>query len=891
MPDWRPELSRRLAGLHLPPEREWEITEELSQHLNDRYQELLTRGASEAEAIHGALADLSGERVLAARLRAVEDAPGPRPVLGEPERTSSLRDFPQDLRYGVRSLAANPGFALVAVVALALGIGANTAVFSVFRGVLLHPLPYPHQDRLMWISAADPRTGQVYGGAISPPDFVDMRRQSTSFQTLAAFLSMDLTLGGGRVERISAAGVSTGFFEMLGVHPALGRTFSAADEQVNWPQAAILSDSLWRRHFGADPAVIGRKIDIDGKSITVAGVMPAGFAFPKEAQLWQPLPLQYEEMGVRRFHFLRAIGRLKDGVTQQRADQELKAICASLAKTYPESNRYFSTRLIGLLEETVGALRPTLTLLMAAVGLVLLIACANVAHLQLARAASRQKEIAIRSSLGASTGRVVRQLLTESLLLAAAGGMAGTLFAAAGVRALLVLHPANIPRVDEVRVDGWVLAFTATLSVLTGFLFGLAPAIRAARPQLAEALQEGGRGGTHGRAHRRLHNLLVTAEVAFAVVLLAGAGLLIRSFQRLASVNPGFDSAGTLTMRISLPMRPGARDHAGADFFYELCRRIEALPGVDTAGVVSELPLSGEGNDTLFTIDGRALKPGERLGADDRTVSPDYFSALKIPLLKGRFFTTADRDSAPNVVIVSRSFADTYFPGQEALGRRLTIDHGFAFPCEIVGIVGDVRHRSLAIRGTPTMYTPLAQAYMGRGTLAIRSRANLPGLASDVRKQVEALRPDVPVFGVQLMDELVSDSVSQPRFRTLLLAIFAGIAVLLAAAGIYGVMSYSVTMKMHEIGIRLALGAGKRDVMRLVVGSGMLWATAGVAAGLAASLALTRWIASMLYQIQPSDPVSFAVVPAILLLVAFAACYLPARRATRLDAVVALRHE
>jgi putative ABC transport system permease protein len=798
-----------------------------------------------------------------------------------------LADVAQDIRYSLRSLAASPAFTVVAVIALALGIGANTAVFSVFRGVLLNPLPYPQANRLVWLWPANARTGESFPGAISPPDFLDFRKQSTAFENLAAFLRLDLTLNGAQAERLAASGVSAGFFETFGVHPALGRSFLPEDEDVNWPQVAILSDGLWRRHFGADPSVIGRKISLDGKNLTVAGVMPPDFNFPQNVQLWQPLPLRYEEMAVRRFHFLRVVGRLKPGVTLERADKQMKSIASGLARAYPDSNANYSSKVVSLLEQTVGNVRPTLTLLLGAVAFVLLIACANVAHLQLARAAARRKEIAIRSSLGAGAGRILRQLLTESLLLGLLGGALGSLLAVAGLKALVALHPANLPRLDELRPDAWIFGFTAAVSLLTGLVFGLLPALRASRPDLVEALKDAARGSS-GRGHHLLHNFLVTAEVAFAVVLLAGAGLMIRSFQRLKNVNPGFDPNGVLTMRVTLPMKPGQADHSDADFYRVLLPRIEALPGVKSAALVSELPLGGSGNDTRFTIDGRpASKPSERPDADDRTITSGYFTAMRIPLLKGRYFLAADRDSAPNVAIVSRSFAEKYFPGQDAVGQHLAIDHGFAFHCEIVGVVGDVLHRWLAGKPYPTMYTPNAQGYMRGGSLVIRGRTDLAA----VRREVQSLNADVPVFGVQRMTDLVADSVGQPRFRTLLLGLFAAVALLLAAAGIYGVMSYSVTLRTHEIGIRLALGAGRREVMRHVVGRGMGWAVAGVAAGLAAAFGLTRLVASMLYEIRPNDPVSFTIVPVVLLAVAFLACYVPARRAARLDAISAMRQE
>jgi putative ABC transport system permease protein len=799
-----------------------------------------------------------------------------------------------DVRYGIRSLAKSPGLTAVIVLTLALGIGANTAVFSVFHGVLLNPLPYPDAARLVWLWPANARTGQSYPGALSAPDFLDYRQQSTVFEHLAAFLQVNVTLSGsGEAERVPTAAVSSGFFETFGVQPQLGRVNLLDDERKGWPQTAILSHGLWSRRFSGDPQVVGRSIVIDGKSVTVAGVMPAGFEFPKGAELWQPAPFGYVEMQVRRFHFLHVVGRLKPGISIGRADAQMKSICASLARIYPDSNADSSTQVVGLLDRTVGTLRPTLRLLMAAVCVVLLIACANVAHLLLARAAARQKEIAIRSSLGASTGRVLRQLLAESLLLAAMGGLLGCVLAGWELRALTLLHPANLPRLDEARLSGRVFAFTAGLSMVTGLLFGLIPALRAARPNLTEALKGSRSGGSAGRGHQRFHNALVAAEVAFAVVLLAGAALLLRSLQRLENVNPGFDSRNVLTMRVELPMSPAAdaSEHSASQregrFFKALAARLEALPGVESAGFVSELPLSGQGNDRWFTIDGRPPLPiNARPNAEDRAASTGYFHAMHIPLLKGRYF----REDAAGVheVLISRSLAETYFPGQDPLGQRLAIDHGFPFHCEIVGVVGDVLHRSLAEKPHPTMYT---QEPGLRSVVVIRARANILGMALAARKEVQALDAAVPVFDVHSMGDLVSDSVGPQRFRTVLLGVFAALALLLAAAGIYGVMSYSVSLRTHELGIRAALGASRADLMKAVVGRSMFWTLAGVAIGLAAALGLGRLIQGMLFEVRPADSVSFLAVPAILASVAFLASYLPARRATRVDAIVALRYE
>ncbi len=902
MPEWREEIARRIEGLRLRPEREWEIVEELEQHLADRYQELMAGGATEAEARRSVLADLSGDALLAEHLSEVEALPAaPPPVLGAGAggKGNFAADLLHDLRYGLRALARSPGLTAVIVLTLALGIGANTAVFSVLNGVLLNPLPYPAADRLVWVWPADAQTGQASQGAMCPPDFLDFRQQSTAFDRLSAFMDMNVTLGGsGGAERIPAAAVSSGFFETFGVRPLLGRVNVLDDERKGWPQIAILSHGLWKRRFSGDPGVIGRTIDLDGKGVVVVGVMPDGFDFPKGAELWQPAPFGYAEMQVRRFHFMHIVGRLKPGVSVGHADAQMKSISATLARTYPDSNSGRSSAVVGLLDQTVGTLRPTLRLLMIAVGFVLLIACANVAHLLLARAAARQKEIAIRCSLGAGAGRVLRQMLAESLLLAAMGGALGILLAAWGLRVLMLPHPANLPRLDEVRLDARVLAFTVGLSVVTGLLFGLVPALRAARPNLTEALKDSRRGGSAGGGHHRLHNVLVTVEAAFAVVLLAGAGLLLRSFQRLENVNPGFDTRNVLAMRVELPM-PGPASGAAQDslnrkeaaFWQVLLQRLQALPGVESVGLVSQLPLSGQMNDTWFTIDGRPpVAPSARPDADDRQVSNGYFAAMRIPLLKGRFFSNeSGPDGGSGEAIISRSLAETYFPGQNPLGEHMSIDFGVTYHCQIVGVVGDVLHGSLAGTPGPTVYI----RYNGslRETVVIRARGNVLGLALAAKREVQALDASVPVFDVHTMDSLVRDSMGPQRFRTVLLGVFAGLALLLAAAGIYGVMSYSVSLRTYELGIRAALGAGRAELMRAVVGRGMLWALAGIAIGLAAALGMGRLMADMLFGVRPTDSVSLIAGPALLAGVAFLASYLPARRAARVDPVIALRNE
>ena len=876
------QILRKLGWMTRRSRKEAELRDELQFHLQEEAEQAEAAGLMAEEAKYAARRELGNVALL------MEDT---RATWG----WIWLERFWQDLRYSARMLRKNPGFALAAILSLALGIGANTAIFSVFYGVLLRALPYPEPDRLVWMWPANLRTGQLYGGAISPPDFLDYRARSTAFEHLAAFLPIDSTVAGsGKAERVSSAAVSAGFFETLGAKPVLGRTILPDDEQVQQPQVVVLSYGLWQARFGGNVQAIGRTLNVDGQSMTIVGVMPAGFEFPQAVQLWNPLPFKMDEMQVRRFHFIRAIGRLKPDVTLGQAGTQMTSVSLTLEKMYPDSNHGYGVKPVLLQKKLVGDMRPTLTVLMIAVGFVLLIACANVAHLLLARATARHREIAVRSSLGASSGRLMRQLLTESVLLGLLGGAFGVLLAIVGLRALISMHPANIPRLDQVHLDIRALAFTALVSILTGMIFGLAPARRASKVELTETLKEGGRGASPGRRRQRLHHLLVSAEVAFSLVLLIGAGLMIRSFARLASVKPGFEPDRVLSLQVSLPRFGSSQnDQArGAVFFGQLLDRLRAVPGVEYAGLISELPLSGQENDTYFTIEGRPpVTPTDRPDEDARVTSTDYFRAMGIPLIEGRYFSDSDNKNAARVAIISRSFASQYFPKQNPIGQHLNIDFGMQFRCEIVGIVGDVHHHAMATALDPIMYVPYAQTVLSSSNVVIRSRAPRLALLSEIKRQVQALNNDIPLYGVHTMDELVSDSVAQPRFRTLLLGTFAAIALILAAAGIYGVMSYSVTQRTHEIGVRMALGAQGRDVVRLVVGEGLLWMLGGVAVGLAASFALARLIASLLYQVSPIDPLSFVAVPMVLAAVALAANYIPARRATKVDPTVALRYE
>lgn len=798
-----------------------------------------------------------------------------------------------DLRYGVRMLAKNPGFTTVAVLALALGIGANTAVFSVVNAVLLRPLPLTEPDRLVWMWGDGIRQQGNGRGSISPPDFLDFREQNQSFERLAAFQNSPFNLtGAGEPERVNGVRVSAGFFETLGVRPMHGRTFVTEEEQDGRGQVAVIGYGLWQRRFGGDPSLVGKTISLNGNSFTVIGILPLGFQFPRdEVELWAPITFRVQPTSVRRFHFLRPIARLKPGVSLAQAQAEINAITVRLEQQYPDSNTNYGARLVLLPEQIVGDLRPTLWMLVAAVAFVLLIACANVANLLLARAATRQKEIAIRSALGAGRWRVVRQLLTESVALGLGGGLLGFLIAWWGVKLLVALGPSNIPRLREVTVDGRVLGFTLAVSLLTGMLFGLVPALQASRSGLGETLKEGSRGST-GLSGRLVRGALVVSEIALALVLLVGAGLMLKSFLRLTQIDPGFQAVNTLTMQIGLTQARYADAPPRAAFFQQLLPRLAALPGVRHTGAVSQLPMSGQNNDTWFTVEGRpAVSAGDRLGANQRVVSPDYFRALGIPLIKGRYFTERDTTTAPNAIIISQTFASQVFPNEDPIGKRLTVDFGQPWTGEIVGIVGAIRHAGLSIEPWREMYFPHAQTPVGGMNLVVRAAGDPTILASAIKSEVQALDKDLPLYNVRTMETVVSDTVAQPRFRALLLGIFAAVALILAAVGIYGVMSYYVTQRTHEIGIRMALGAQRRDVLRLVVGQGMVLAVSGVGIGLAAAFALTRWIATLLYQVRATDPMTFAVISLLLAFVALLACYLPARRATKVDPMVALRYE
>jgi len=810
----------------------------------------------------------------------------------------------KDIRYGVRSLWKRPAFTAVAVITLALGIGANTAIFSVVNATLLRPLPFKDPERVVMVWGFLPKLAQTADKLPSSSgNFVSLHDQNHSLESLAAFRSWAWQLtGGGEPELLRGARVSADFFSAVGASPILGRTFTAEEDMPNRVPVAIISYGLWQRHFGADQNAVGKTITLTGQTVMVVGVMPRGFQFPGGANMipglqfalqndvWMPLALTDEEKGQQGNLNLALIGRLKPGVSSNQAELELR----TLEQDLPLGTIGYTVNVVPLHQQMVGKIRKLLLVLLATVAFVLLIACANIANLLLARANSRQKEIAIRAALGAGRLRLIRQLLTESLMLSLGGGALGLLLAVWGTSLLVSFIPEDVPRVHEVSVDGRILAFTLFISFATGVVFGLVPALQASKLDLNESLKEGLRGTTSGFRENRLRGLLVISEVAMAVVLLVSATLLIKSFVRLIEVKPGFNPANVLTMDVQLPNLPPSRyakEEEQTAFFQQLMDRLKALPGVDGAGAVVTLPLTGAFESTDVIMPGQESLPGaQRPEADYTTVTPDFFLTLQIPLLKGRQFTAQDKPDAPPVIIVNDILARMCWPNEDPIGKHFTIGFEKA-PREIVGVVGSIRQTTLDANVRPAMYMPHLQSPSSGMTVIIRTTGEPRAFAAAVREQVRALDHDVPVTHVRTMAEVFGTSVAQPRFSMLVVGLFAALALALSAVGIYGVMAYSVSRRAHEIGVRMALGARGGQVLTLVLREGMTTAIAGIAIGLFGAFALTRVMATLLYGVSTKDPFTFAVVAALLAAVAFVACYIPARRATKVDPLVALRYE
>jgi putative ABC transport system permease protein len=792
----------------------------------------------------------------------------------------------QDLRYGFRTLVKQPGFTLVAVITLALGIGANTAIFSVVNAVLLRPLPFKESDRLVMIwhhgaaAAGGDRT------PLSVADLLDLRVQSHSFEGIAAFQDTALNYSGGEVPlQVRGVNVTSNFLTVLGVGVQLGRDFQTTDEAANGPATVIIGDQFWRAQFNADPNVVGRTINLNGQSTNIIGVMPPHLNFPHpEVQLWRALRIQQPTR--RGPYFLRGVARLKPDVKIEQALAETKT-----AKSSFENNN-FTLNILSVNDFIVGEVRPALVALLVAVTFVLLIAAVNVANLTLVRSAARAKEISIRSALGASRARLIQRLLTESLLLAIAGGAVGALCAVWGVSLLVKFAPDTLPRIDQIRVDGFVLLWTFIVSILTGVVFGLVPAWQNSRSNLNEVLRDLGRGSTESPARRRGRGVLVVAELALAVMLVTGAGLLIKSLWRLQRVDPGINPERILTMQYSLRGQRYREIRSVRDFSERLISQAQTLPGVQAVSISNSLPPDETDFSSGFVIEGQLHSVSSTQIAYFTKVSPDYFRALGIPLKSGRVFTAADSAEAPRVVLINETLQRGYFPGQDPIGKR--INTGTEQEPEwntIVGVVGDVKYNGLADDVQPAIYNTIAQDPTW-GALVIKTDLQDPlSLTAAVRNEVSKIDPDLPLTRIATMEERLSNAVAQPRFRTTLIALFAAVALILACVGIYGVISYSVTLRTHEIGIRMALGAQTGDVLRMVIRQAVLLAIIGVTLGLAASYALTSLMSKLLFGVQPTDPATFVGTAAILSITALVASYLPARRATKIDPLVALHYE
>jgi putative ABC transport system permease protein len=887
---WWGELYGRVTDAFRWERHERDMDEEMKFHIRMRTQDNIDRGLAPDEARRAA------ERRFGNLTRIRESC---RDAQGR----LVLETLLQDVRFGARMLAKSPLFTAVAVFTLALGIGANTAIFSVVNAVLLRSLPYEEPERLVVVwerfaFSASPRN------MVSPANFLDWKEQAASFEQLAAFRDAQMNLTGvGEPEEVAVQRATAELFTTLGVSPVLGRTFAPEDAEPSAPPVAVLSHGLWQRRFGGNPDLVGRTINLDGNSVTVVGVLAPNFRWSvqvmsgasiasRPAEVWIPFPTGLTGLHPRG-RSLSVVARLKQGVTLEQARAEMNAIAARLEQQYPEFNTGAGINMLPLREQLVGDVRPALLVLLAAVAFVLLIACANVANLMLARAAARQREIAIRTALGAARLRIVRQLLTESMLLAALGGAVGLLLAYATLEVLVAVSPANLLAGREVGLDAIVLGFTLVVSLATAVLFGMAPALEASRVNPQDSLQSANKGAAGTPRSRRVRNTFVAAEVAIALVLLVGAGLLVKSLLLLRAVDPGFDPDNVLTARVQLPDAKYPEDAQIVAFFTQAVDRVESLPGVRAAGAVQYLPFAGPGASTVFTVEGRpAPPPGEPLLTDVLVVDDSYFRAMNIPVVAGRSFSAQEVTEARHVAVINETLARRYFSGVDPIGKRVTVEMALdPVPTEIVGVVKDVKFQALTEEAPPTVYVGHAELPYSFMTLVVRTQGDPSSLAPAVRREIYAIDKDQPVGDVRTLEAWLASSIAQSRFNTQLLSVFAAVALLLAAVGIYGVMAYSVTQRTHEIGIRMALGARARDVLALVIRQGMAVTLVGIAIGLAVAFVLARAVSSLLYGVSATDPFTYVAIPVLFTGVALVANLVPAWKATQVDPSAALRSE
>jgi predicted permease len=872
----------RVASIFGRKRSDRDLADEIESNLQLHIDDNLRAGMPPAEARRQALLKFGGIESAKERYRERRGIP-------------LLETTGQDLRFALRMLRKSPGFTAVAILTLALGIGANTAIFSVLDAVVLRPLPFASPDRLVHL------TGKFALGdeaGISPPDYMDYRAANHTFAQMAVLhyeARISNLSGHGKPEQVTTSIASRNLFDALGIPTLLGRGFVPADEQVTQPQVAILGNGIWNTHFGADRQIVGKNITLDGRSLTVIGVLSSDPSILSKAQIWTPLPLLNENINKRLEHFLVGVGKLRPGVTLEQAQADLDADSRVIDAKFPDTNKGWGIKVRSLATVLIGPVQSQLLLISGAVGLLLLIACANIANLLLSRGEGRQRELAVRGALGASRARIIQQMLTESVVLACAGGIVGLLAATWGVAALLAVAPADLPRLGDIRINAPVLAFAAGVSVLTAILFGLAPALRCSQVHFADALKQAGRGIDLGRS--TLRKVLVVGQIAIALGLLVGGGLLIESFWRLIHVNPGFEPQNVVTGRIKLPSETfGTSDKISA-FMQQFQERARALPGVQDVGAVSELPLAGEYGDTVFRLPGHAYGASQFEDAEYRQTTPGYFSSMRIPLIAGRSIRWSDNAGAPPVIVVDEAFAKRYFPRENPVGKQLDFPapnsewSAFNRATTIVGIVGNVNHDGLDSPRRPEMYVPVGQDRTDEMNIVVRTKADPDSTARALQTMLTSLDKDEALSTVQTMQDVITSSVSQPRFSALLLGIFAALALGLAAVGLYGVIAYSVSQRTNEIGIRMALGATPRNIQGMVLGGGMRLALVGTAIGILLALALGRFLQSLLFQVRATDWVTLASVSVLLLVVAAAASYVPVRRAMRVDPIAALRHE